>query len=149
MESAVKLTTGYHHSSVTDHRLSLLMVLYLIAAMLHPESRKAVCSVLQQRRQQARLCMMHKILHDDVDIDKAAYFTPASRRTRNSNSCSLQRPSTSTNIHKFAFFPRTIAEWNHLPDSTVTRPHLMSFRQAITGEKVIYAIFFYLIQKTK
>ena len=34
---------------------------------------------LQQRRQQARMCMMHKILHDDVDIDKAAYFTPTSR----------------------------------------------------------------------
>ena len=36
--------------------------------------------------------------------------------------------SCSTNYHKFLFFPRTIKEWNNLPQNMVELPSLTSFK---------------------
>ena len=84
---------------------------------------------LQERRKQARLCMLYKIKHDMVAIDAKQYITPMNRPTRHTNSQAYVVLSKSTvDYHQQSFFPRTVREWNSLPESTVSAPSLPSFR---------------------
>ena len=41
--------------------------------------------------------------------------------------------SSSTNYHKFSFFPRTIKEWNSLPQSMVESPYWVSYKARLAN----------------
>ena len=44
---------------------------------------------------------------------------PKVRRCRNHHSMAFQIPSASKDTYKNSFFPRTIKDWNDLPDSLI------------------------------
>ena len=73
---------------------------------------------LSLRRQAARLTMLHKIQTDQIAIQPSNFLTPVARPTRRNNSKSFLRPSANKNCYSHSFFPRTIAEWNCLPELT-------------------------------
>ena len=75
---------------------------------------------LEQRRQDARLTMLYKIVNDKVCIETSARLIPPSRRTRHTQPHAFQITSCSADYQKFSFFPRTIREWNSLPPEIVT-----------------------------
>ena len=54
--------------------------------------------------------------------DLERYLTPATRRSRHTNSQSFIQTRTRINMHKNSFFPRTIPEWNVLEESIVQAP---------------------------
>ena len=75
----------------------------------------------------AAICMFHNAR---ADIDMYKYLIPELkvRTSRHLHNLSYEVASSSTNYHDFLFFPRTIKEWNSLPQSMVELPSLPSLK---------------------
>ena len=81
---------------------------------------------LQDRRRDARLCMFYKIDRNLVAIKKDKRLIPPQRRTRHSNARAYQTLSCRTDPRKNSFFPRTVRDWNALPQTLLKQkswPH--------------------------
>ena len=87
---------------------------------------------LEERRSHARLALMYKVVNELVDIPSDPYLTPVTRQgIRRNNSNQYQQPHCRINIYKNSYFPRTIAEWNNLPDSTIQANTINSFKHKL------------------
>jgi hypothetical protein len=53
---------------------------------------------------------------------------PQKRQTRHSHTKSFQIPSCKTEYRKESFFPRTITDWNKLPENIINSTSLDSFK---------------------
>ena len=73
---------------------------------------------LKLRRQAARLTLLYKVTSDQAAITALKFLTPVARPTRHNNSKAFQRPRAKKDCYKNSFFPRTISEWNVLPETT-------------------------------
>ena len=76
-------------------------------------------TTLQERRKHSRLLMMYKLKNNIVRVDASSKLIPNERPSRNKNEQTLHIPSCKTTAHKDSFYPRTIKEWNTLPNCTV------------------------------
>ena len=63
---------------------------------------------LEQRRADARVIMLFKIVHDLVAIPLPSYFEHPSRMTRHSHPLALRQIHTSVNYYKYSFFPAAV-----------------------------------------
>ena len=90
-------------------------------------------STLQSRRRQARLTMFHKVIQGRSAINAESLLLPASRQTRAKNSFKLQLISTNTTVYQQSFFPRTVPEWNGLPQRVVDCESTEAFKAALSG----------------
>ena len=79
---------------------------------------------LEQRRADARVVMLFKIVHGLVAIPLPSYFEQLSRMTRQCHPLALRQIHTSVNYYKYSFFPAAVVYWNKLPCSVVTLPTL-------------------------
>ena len=86
---------------------------------------------LAQRRETARLSTLYKIAAGDTLIDPSERLLPLARRSRHYNSRSFLIPSCRTDVLKYSFFPRTIAEWNRLPEAAMEAEGLEGFKAFI------------------
>ena len=86
---------------------------------------------LESRRKNMRLCMMYKIVNEEVDIPKEAYLKTAQRRTRGSHEHKFQTISARTDVYKYSYFPRTIRDWNSLDPDTVQSSSLAQFKGSL------------------
>ena len=86
---------------------------------------------LQQRRLNIRLCWIYKIAYGLVAVPSEQYLVSYTRPSRHYNSMAFKIFSPSTNFYKYSFFPRTVLDWNRLPDSTVKAPTIEAFKAAI------------------
>ena len=88
---------------------------------------------LQARRKTARLTALYKykngLLH--VDTRYAPTTNSQKKSRRQTNTQAFDVPSHRTAYRKQTFFPRTIPEWNSLPESVATAPSLTSFRSRL------------------
>ena len=75
---------------------------------------------LQDRRQISRLNLIYKAHHGYVDIDKATYLKTGDIRTRSHTG--FYQEHTAHEVYHNSFFPRTIREWNRLPNSVTSAP---------------------------
>ena len=89
---------------------------------------------LEQRRKEARLCMFYKIDRGLVAIRKEGRLIPPRRRGRNQHQCSYQLPQSRIDAHKSSYFPRTIRDWNELPDDAVQAKSLGAFKALVSRE---------------
>ena len=85
---------------------------------------------LEQRRSDARLAMLFKIVHGQVAIPSDQLVRP-SRLTRHSHSYSFRQIQSTKNSLKYSFFPLTIVQWNRLPDSVVSLTSVDQFKLAV------------------
>ena len=76
---------------------------------------------LEQRRVDAKVIMMFKIIHGLVAIPMPPYFEQPMRSTRHSHPLALRQVHTTANYYKFAFFPSTVVFWNQLPAQIAVR----------------------------
>jgi len=90
---------------------------------------------LQQRRKRARLDMFYKFHHGLVQINSAYLPKPPSSRlsSRTNNSCCYTIPSCRTQYRQMSFFPRTIPDWNRLPQEIVTAKSLDTFKSGLAA----------------
>ena len=49
---------------------------------------------------------------------------PKTRRGRNQHSLAFQIPSASKDVYMYSFFPKTIRDWNDLPESLISSSEL-------------------------
>ena len=74
---------------------------------------------LQNRRKKARLELFYKFHKGLMTINSSHLPTPANNRLssrKNINSSCYDTPSSRTQYRQMSFFPRTIPEWNALPE---------------------------------
>ena len=88
---------------------------------------------LEQRRADARLTLLYKIHHGHVPINASKYPRPMTRTSRHSHSDSYIPLSTSTSSHRLSFFPRTITQWNSLPQSIFDTNNLTLFKYSVSS----------------
>ena len=104
-------TNRYHNTSSVTNMLSTLQ-----------------WRSLADRRVDARLCLMYKIVHGLVDIPTQKYLIPFTRSSRIHHSLAFHIPHSNSDYHLYSFFPRTIRVWNTLPSSFVISPNIEAFK---------------------
>ena len=83
---------------------------------------------LQTRRMKARLTLMYKS-HTLININTDKYLVlHTETRTRGSHPFKYRAPTTTKDVFKFSYFPRTINEWNSLPEQIATSDSLDIFK---------------------
>ena len=88
---------------------------------------------LQTRRSAARLTMMFKIVNSQVAIPASKFLQPTLRPSRHHNSKSFIRPQATKDCFKNSFFPRTISQWNSLPETIVNSTTTEVFKEQVTS----------------
>ena len=86
---------------------------------------------LEQRKADARLCMLYKIVHGIIAIPLPPYFQQLTRMTRHSHPLALRQINTSANFYKYSFFPLAVVQWNRLPTDIVLLFTLTQFSSAV------------------
>jgi hypothetical protein len=70
---------------------------------------------------------MYKLKNNIVRVDASSKLISNERPSRNNNEQALRIPSCKTTARKDLFYPRTIKEWNPLPNCT----RLVTYRAAL------------------
>ena len=86
---------------------------------------------LDQRRADARLCLLFKILHGLVAVPLPDYIQHSTRISRYCHSMTFRQVSTSTDYYKYSFFPLAIVQWNALPQSVACLQNLEVFKTTV------------------
>ena len=88
---------------------------------------------LEQRRKEARLTMLYKL--SSGLVYSTTVLQPLQRSSgRTTNSRAYQTLGSRTNARKFSFFPRTIREWNVLPEKTTTSATVDAFKASLRSQ---------------
>ena len=91
-------------------------------------------ATLETIRRQSRLTLMYKLTHAVIDIDTRKYLIQHSEsRTRGSHQLKFRRPYANKDVFKFSFFPKTIADWNCLPEAIVSSSSLENIKYRLTA----------------
>ena len=89
---------------------------------------------LETRRRQSRLILMYKLTHGLIDIDSREYLIQHSEsRTRGSHQFKFRVPYANKDVFKFSFFPKTIADWNCLPEAIVSSTSSEIFKYRLSA----------------
>ena len=86
---------------------------------------------LQERRINAKLVMVYRIVHGHIDIP-ASFFRPASLNTRG-NSLKFLVPFCRIDIYRHSFFPSGTRLWNGLPERIATADTIEAFRRGLVA----------------
>ena len=88
---------------------------------------------LHQHRKKARLEMFYKFHHGLISINSKYLPKPSKSRlsSTNNNNQSYDIPTCTTQYRQMALFPRTIPEWNTLPQDVVTAKSLDCFKSRL------------------
>ncbi|CAH1245543.1 Hypp7506 [Branchiostoma lanceolatum] len=90
---------------------------------------------LQDRRRSIRLTMLYKIKHGlaCVRCDALKPLTDSNRRRRRVHSQQYQHFNSRTDYRLYSFFPRTVRDWNTLPEATVQSSSLATFVSKVSS----------------
>ena len=86
---------------------------------------------LQQRRQCWRVINLQKSITGHLSLPIDSLLQPAPRTSRHTNSKAFEIIGTTKNCYKFSYFPRTIIDWNYLPELIVNLTDPESFKTAV------------------
>ena len=86
---------------------------------------------LQQRRKDLRLSFLHKIITDKVAVPPDL-LQHNERKQRHQNILAFRHIYANTNVYKNSFFPRSITDWNPLPNSIISQQTAEDFKNALT-----------------
>ena len=89
-------------------------------------------SSLEERRRDARLTLMFKVVHGLVAVPHDSHIEKHRGNTRAKNSLKLKVYAPQTNVLKYSFFPCTIKDWNNLPEETANALCLDTFKMELT-----------------
>ena len=82
---------------------------------------------LASRRNNTRLALFYKIVHQLVAVPTDDILIKADSRLRSNHKYKFKTIRTSSASYKHSFYPRTIIEWNALPQNIAEAPSLASF----------------------
>ena len=81
---------------------------------------------LEQRRNNSKIIMLYKIIHNVVHIDYSDVLIEKTNCTRG-HSQRFHVPLTRINAYHYSFFPSAIRKWNILPDWIISSPNIDLF----------------------
>ena len=73
----------------------------------------------KKRRKDNRLILLYKGLKGKASVP-TDNLIPKTRRARNQHSMAFQTPIANTVVYNGSFFPKTIRDWNALPDCPIS-----------------------------
>ena len=91
-------------------------------------------SSLEQRRKQTRWTNLYKILNGTLAVVIPNYFRQKERQTRNYHPLKFINAACRTNIYKYSFFPRSVKEWNELPETIIEAANKEAFKLALRAQ---------------
>ena len=86
---------------------------------------------LDERRTDARLCMLYKIIHGLVAVSSPPYFQQPTRMPHYNHPLALRQIHTLVKFYNYSFFPLTVVQWNRLPSDVVLLPTPAQFSEAV------------------
>ena len=86
---------------------------------------------LQTRRQVTRLTTLHKVVHNESPIILPPGIQFTQRVTRQNHARRFIRLSSSQSYYQLSFFPRTIKDWNSLPNNIIDLDNQDQFKSAV------------------
>ena len=89
---------------------------------------------LEQRRKQTRLTNLYKIVNGTLAVVIPNYFRQKKRQTRNYHPLTFVNAGCRTNIYKYSFFPRTVKEWNELPETFIEAANTEAFKLVLRAQ---------------
>ena len=104
---------------------------------------------LQERRRRTKLIFLYKTIHGLVAVPPSYHPTPTSNihNTRNLPEGSLQIYQPSVNALKYSLIPRTVTEWNTLPQEVTQLATLDAFTASLVRINQIY--YFIVVNSAK
>ena len=91
-----------------------------------------VGQTLEQRRTFFRLTLLYKVSHDLLGIDVDFYLSRQNESTtRGSHYFKYMQYRATKNAYFYSYFPRTIREWNALPETIVEADSLARFQSGM------------------
>ena len=91
-------------------------------------------TTLETRRRQFRLTLMYKLTHGLIDIDRRKYLIQHSESSkRGGHQFKFRAPYANKDVFKFSFVPKTIADWNYLPEAIVSSISLETFKYRLSA----------------
>jgi hypothetical protein len=91
---------------------------------------------LLERRVIARMTMMYKITHCLIAIPVTQYLTPPQIQSRHHHPYSYMQYQCNRDFFRYAFFPRSIVQWNKLSREVVDAPSLDAFKAALLKQNL-------------
>ena len=88
---------------------------------------------LEQRRADIRLIFLYKSLHGLVAVNLQEHLTLQSRVSRQNHPMSFVPLSETKQYLQQSFLPRTIVQWNRLPQNIAMSTCLDTFKQGVSG----------------
>ena len=92
---------------------------------------------LQERRAKTRIIILYKSIYNIIAVNSNIYLVPNNSSTRHNHSLTYHQISTTTNYHKFSFYPRTIVQWNALPASIAEVKTLDQFKAGLARHTIL------------
>ena len=86
---------------------------------------------LKTRRTNRRLTILHKAIYGHLSLPVNNLLQPVQRLSRHLNNKAFKTIHASKNCYKYSYFPRTIRDWNSLPDAIVNISKPQHFKQAL------------------
>ena len=89
---------------------------------------------LEERRRKTNLTVMYKIMNNHVAINIEDHLVKSNRHSKRvNNTMAYQIPNGKTEAYNKSFFPKTIREWNKLPNSVAASLTIEEFKAAVAG----------------
>jgi hypothetical protein len=82
--------------------------------------------------------IIYKIIHGEAAVNIPDYIMRSSVLTRQYHQDRFSRVSTSTDAYKYSFIPRTITDWNRLPQGIIQAPSTDVFRVCVGVPAVVW-----------
>ena len=82
-------------------------------------------------RKRNRLTLLYKSLNDLSAINGTDFVNFSESKTRKKHPYIISRLGARTDCYKFSFFPRTVVEWNDLPEHVVLAADVNGFKSRL------------------
>lgn len=113
---AARYVTNRHHNTSS------------VSEMLHDLNWRS----LEDRRRDARLTLLYRALHGKAALCTSDLQPATSKRTRYRHDQAFLVPHCSQDYRKYSFVPRTISDWNRLPQETVSAETVDTFKAKVS-----------------
>ena len=88
-------------------------------------------AIIGTEKETNKINTLYKIVNGTLAVEIPNYFRQKERQTRNYHPLKFINAGCRTNIYKYSFFPRSVKEWNELPETIIEGANTEAFKLAL------------------
>ena len=88
-------------------------------------------AIIGTEKETNKINTLYKIVNGTLAVEIPNYFRQKERQTINYHPLKFTNPGCRTNIYKYSFFPRSVKEWNELPETIIEGANTETFKLAL------------------